>query len=79
MRDGRWNIWTFLQLKYSAEIIFTRLLWSAFSCFNDAAVCVYISVLDGGGGGLAGLPESKMKEEETAQPDKHVICENMLF
>lgn len=29
------------------------------SCFNDAAVCVYSSVLDRG---LAGLPESKMKE-----------------
>lgn len=42
-----------------------------FSCFNDAAVCVHISMLDRG---LAGLPESEMKEQDTAPPDKHVVC-----
>lgn len=41
-----------------------------FFCFNDAAVCVYISMLDRG---LAELPESKMKEYEPAQPDKHAF------
>lgn len=30
-----------------------------FSCFNDAAVCVYVGVLDEG---LAGLPEPETKE-----------------
>lgn len=36
-------------------------IWDIYEClfpFNDAAVCVYISMLDGG---LAALPESQMK------------------
>lgn len=40
--------------------------------FNDAAVCVYIRMLDRG---LTGLPESKMKESEAnaTVPDKHIF------
>lgn len=52
------------------EIIFHDTSAVAFLGFSDAAVCVYISMLDWG---LAGLPESKMKERETLLADKHTF------
>lgn len=64
-----WNIWKILLPKYHTK----SFLWDFYDhlpYFNDAAVCVYISLLDRG---LAELPESKMKEWETALPDKHIF------
>lgn len=48
---------------------------AAFFCFNDAAVCIYISMDDRG---LSGQPELKIKEEDTAQTRKAGIYKKYM-